>query len=348
MKNKYLILGGGHQGLAMAAHLSLNDEYVSLWNRSEENIAEILKTHEIKCHGILEDTAVIQKVSTCIDEVLEKVIMVTTPSSAHKDIAHLLAKRVTEDNIIILNPGRTFGAIEFVKELKAAGCRSIPKIAETQTIVYTCRRFDENSAIIYAKKREVLISALQSNELDEIMSVIPECLKSNFKRADNMLETSLNNVGMILHCAPVLMNIGWIENTGSQFKYYREGISRSITRFISKIDKERIEVGKALGIRLESVQEWIGRTYNVKGENLYDCIQNNGYYSDIDAPETLKHRYIEEDVPCGLVPLENVAEYYGVKTPYISLTIDLACAVMEKNYRETGRKITKEDLYMIQ
>lgn len=81
MKKQYLIIGGGHQGLAMAAHLSLSGEYVNLWNRSEANIAEIIKKKQIYCGGVLEGTAVLEHVSTKIGEVYEKTIFVTVPAN---------------------------------------------------------------------------------------------------------------------------------------------------------------------------------------------------------------------------------------------------------------------------
>lgn len=145
MGHNVLICGGGHQGLSMAAHLALCGNEVSLWNRTEKHIAEILKSNKIVCSGVVSGEAHIKKASCKIDEVISDVIMVTTPSSAHKDIARVLAPFVTKDTVIVLNPGRTFGAIEFAETLKNCGVVELPHIAETQTIVYTCRRSDKNS-----------------------------------------------------------------------------------------------------------------------------------------------------------------------------------------------------------
>ena len=337
MSDPIMIIGGGHQGLAMAAHLSLNGIKCYLWNRTESNIREIIETGEISCEGVVQGVAHIEHASTDIAENLQKVIMVTTPSSAHKDIAKLLAPYVDESYTIVLNPGRTFGALEFAKVLKQNGCCSLPKIAETQTIVYTCRREKSNAVAIYAMKKDVLISTVDKSNLAKILDKIPECMKQYLKPTDSFIETSLGNVGMVLHCAPVLMNIGWIENDKVDFKYYYEGISSSIARFLEKIDAERVAVSKAMGNEVETLVEWLKRTYGTTGDSLFECLQNNKYYANIDAPLSIHHRYLDEDVPNGLVPVESAGKVFNIETPNISLVIDLANAVMECDYREIGR-----------
>ena len=116
---KVFVCGAGHQGLSMAAHLTLCGLEVSLWNRTEKNIKEVIETGVIHCSGIVNGDAHISKVSTDVANVVSDFIMVTTPSSAHRDIARQLAPYVHKDMIVVLNPGRTFGAIDFAEELKS-------------------------------------------------------------------------------------------------------------------------------------------------------------------------------------------------------------------------------------
>lgn len=336
------VCGGGHQGLSMAAHLALNNVNVTMWNRSANHIREIMDTREIFCKGIVEGTAKIKNASTVMKEVVSDFVMITTPSSAHKDIARELAPFVHKDMIVILNPGRTFGAIEFVKTLVECGVKELPHIAETQTIVYTCRRGPKNNTNILALKQGVKIAAIKGSDICHIMNRMPDCLKPYFVISNSILETSLTNVGMVLHCAPVMMNIGWIETSKVDFKYYYDGISPSVAGFLEKIDSERQAVAGAVGCPIESVADWLRRTYKCEGSNLFECIQNNDSYREIDAPPTIQCRYIFEDVPNGLVPIETLGNELGVKTPNISIIIDLASSVMNKDFRENGRAFSLE------
>ncbi len=337
MAEKLLIMGAGHQGLAMAAHLSANGVECSLWNRTESHIKEIKESGVIRCSGLLEGSIKILEVSEDLVKVLQKVIMVAAPSSAHRDIARLLAKYVDSSYVIILNPGRTFGALEFVKTLAQNGCRSLPLVAETQTILYTCRRDTCSSVRLYALKDGIKIAALNPADTKKVIACLPKCIRSRFLPAASYIETSIGNVGMVLHCAPVLMNIGWIENKKVGFEYYYDGISPSIAEVLESLDEERQRVGEKMGFKIESLSHWLIRTYSAYGNNLFEQLQNNPYYRGIDAPLTIHHRYIEEDVPNGLVPLESAGKYWGVHTPIASTIIDFANIVMKTDYRRTGR-----------
>ena len=338
------VCGAGHQGFSMAAHLTLNGVEVKLWNRTQKNIQEVLDSGVIHCSGIVNGDARISKASTNMADVVADFVMVTTPSSAHKDIAKELAQFVTPDMIVVLNPGRTFGAIEFAEELKKAGVKKLPHIAETQTIVYTCRKTGANSTSILALKHDVEIAAINGSDINYIMARMPECLKPYFEVVDSVGRTSLSNIGMILHCAPVMMNVGWIETEKVDFKYYYDGISHSVAHLLEKIDAERQAVAKAGGFEVESLKEWLERTYLVSGDSLYECIRNNEAYREIDAPPTINTRYIFEDVPNGLVPVEAMGEELGVPTPNITTIINLACSVMDADYRATGRRFTSSQL----
>ncbi len=328
----------------MAAHLTLNGVEVKLWNRTQRNIQEVIDTGVIHCSGIVNGDAKISMVSTNMADVVTDFVMVTTPSSAHKDIARELAQFVTPDMVIVLNPGRTFGAIEFAEELKKNGVKTLPHIAETQTIVYTCRKSGPNSTSILALKNNVEIAAIRGSDIKYIMDRMPKCLKPYFKIVDSVGRTSLSNVGMVLHCSPVMMNVGWIETEKVDFKYYYDGISTSVARFLEKIDAERQAVARAGGFEIESVKDWLKRTYGVEGADLHECIRNNEAYKEIDAPPTLNTRYIFEDVPNGLVPVEAMGQEFDVPTPNISTIINLACSVMDADYRATGRRFTSSQL----
>lgn len=339
-----LVCGAGHQGLSMAAHLALNGESVFIWNRTQNNIQYISETGVIRCDGVVSGNAKIAKVSSEIGEVISDFVMITTPSDSHKDIAKRIAPYVHRNMAVVLNPGRTLGAVEFAEELKKNGVEYLPHIAETQTIVYTCRKTGTGSTNIIAMKNEVEIAAIRGSDIDYIMERMPDCLRRYFKAVESVGKTSFSNVGMILHCAPVLMNVGWIESEKVDFKYYYDGISKSIAGVLEKMDEERLKVAAALGYKVDSVVLWLKKEYGVSGETLYECIRNNEAYQRIDAPPALNCRYIFEDVPNGLVPIEYLGKCAGVETPVISMFIDLASVTLNEDFREKGRKYSVEVL----
>lgn len=331
------ICGAGHQGLSMAAHLALTGNEVNLWNRTAKHINRIKKTQTIYCDGVIKGSAKIHAVSDEIKDVITGFIMVTAPSTAHRDIAKRIAPYVSEDSIVVLNPGRTFGAVEFAQELKKAKVKKLPHIAETQTIVYTCRKKAEDAVTIFALKDNVKIASLQRNDLDEIVERLPKSIRNHFVKSSSVMETSLSNVGMILHCAPVLMNIGWIESEKVDFKYYYDGISQSVARFLEEMDKERLMVAHNLGYDVLTVKAWLQETYGSHGCDLYETLRNTLPYREVDAPHTLNTRYLFEDIPNGLVPVEYLGNQMRIKLPHITTVIDLASQILKQDFRQCGR-----------
>lgn len=338
---KVTVIGAGNSGLAMAAHLSSEGNQVTLWNRTRKTIELLMKTNIIRSEGVVIGNIPIYLITDDIGLALKEpdIVLITTPASSHKDLAELIAKNIKRSTIIVLNPGRTLGAVEFRNIYEKYNSEFSQVIAETQTIIYACRKTEEDAVNIITFKDSVLISSLESSLEKSIIEYMPDCLKEFFVQADSMIQTSIGNVGMILHCAPLLLNTGWTESEHNLYKYYYDGITHSVASFIEKIDKERVEVSKVLGFKVESTQEWLVRTYHVNGDSLFECIQNNESYRTIDAPTSLKHRYIYEDVPCGLVPLEAIGLKLGLDMTHTTLVIDLASRLVDVDFRKTGRNL---------
>lgn len=336
-------MGAGHQGMAMSAHLALNGESVRVWNRTLENVDEIKKKCIIESFGQVQGIAKIEAVSDTIEDVITDTILVATPSTAHKSIAKILADVLLPNTVIYLNPGRTFGAIDFYKTLLECGCKNLPCIVETQSIIYTCRKIAATQVYIYTLKKDIKMAyVMGSDEL--VTSRLPRCVRERFVLCDSVLETSLSNIGMILHCAPVLFNIGWIESPEYEFKYYYDGISKSVGDILEKLDVERVNVAKALGVQVETLKQWFESAYGVQGESILECIKKNDCYRNIDAPRSIEHRYLDEDVPNGLVPVEYLGKSMNIDVKLTTLIIDLANQVRGKDYRELGRKIGTDEL----
>ena len=335
------VIGAGNSGLAMAAHLSQAGHRVSLWNRSRSTITKLMETHLIHCEGVIHGANPVDQVTDNIREALEHtdIVLITTPANSHKELAALIAGNITRETLIVLNPGRTFGALEFQEVYRKYNAILPQTIAETQTIIYTCRKTAEDAVNIITFKDNVLIASVNAEENQNLIQRLPECLQPYFTLAASMIQTSIGNVGMVLHCAPLLLNTGWTESKNSSYKYYYDGITPSVAALLEHVDEERVQVSEALGLKVETTREWLMRTYHVTGRDLYECIQQNAAYKTIEAPESLKHRYIFEDVPCGLVPLESVGLKLGVSMAYTSLIIDLAGKLLEVDFRKEGRNL---------
>lgn len=337
---RFAVIGCGHGGQAMAAYLGLKGFEVRVYNKSPERVEPITYRGGIELDGEVRGFAPVALASTDIGTVLEgaDVIMVAVPASAHLDIARLCAPHLVEGQIILLNPGRTGGALEFRHALREAGVNADVVVAEAQTFIFASRSMGPAQSRIYRIKNVVPVAALPSTRTARALEPLREAFPQ-FVAARNVLKTSLDNMGAIFHPALTILNAGRIESSQGNFDYYHEGITPSVARILEAMDNERVTVAGALGVRALTAREWLESAYGAGGSSLYEAVLNNEGYKGIKAPPNLAHRYLFEDVPCSLVPISSLGRMLGVPTPTIDHIIHLACLVHNADYWSQGRTV---------
>ncbi len=343
--NKYTVLGAGHGGKAMAAHLALMGAEVALWNRTFEHIAIIKKRGGIELespegnqHGFGKLSLVTADISEAIAHA--QVIMVVLPSSAHADIAKASAPYLRNGQILLLHPGRTLGAIEFMKVIRANGCSADVTVAEAETFIYASRADGPAQARIFRIKEAVPLAALPATRNEIVLDAIQPAYPQYIDGID-VLHTGLNNMGAIFHPALTLLNAGWIEHTHGDYQFYIDGVTPSVARILEVLDRERVTVASAVGIRARTSLEWLKLAYDTSGEDLHEAIHNQPGYYGIKAPPTLNHRYIFEDVPMSLVPMASLGMRYGVGVRGMESIIRLGGFIHRTDYWRRGRTVEK-------
>ena len=342
---KYTVIGAGHGGKAMAAHLALMGADVALWNRTFEHIAVVKKRGGIELespeggpHGF----GKIKLVTSDLGEAIHhaQVIMVVLPSSAHADIAKAAAPYLKDGQIVILHPGRTLGALEFAKVIRDNSCTADVTVAEAETFIYASRADGPAQARIFRIKEAVPLAALPSSRNELVLEAIHHAYPQFIDGVD-VLHTGLNNMGAIFHPALTLLNMGWIESTHGDYQFYIDGVTPSVARVLEVLDRERVTVASAVGIRARTSLEWLKLAYDTVGEDLHEAIHNQPGYYGIKAPPTLNHRYIFEDVPMSLVPIASLGMRYGVSVRGMDSIIRLGSIIHRTDYWRRGRTVER-------
>jgi len=342
---KYTVIGAGHGGKAMAAHLALMGFPTTLYNRTPEHVAIIKQRGGIDLesyHGGPRGFGRLELVTSDIAQALAKadVIMVVVPSSAHADVAKVCAPYLRNGQIVVLHPGRTCGAIEFVKVLRDNSCLADVTVAEAETLIYASRSDGPAQARIFRIKEAVPLAALPAKRTAQVLEVLASAYPE-FIDGVNVLHTGLNNMGAVFHPVLTLLNAGRIESTHGEFQFYIDGATPSVARVLEAVDRERVTVAAALGIRGRTAMEWLKLAYDTNGTNLHEAIQNQTGYYGINAPATLHHRYLFEDIPMSLVPIAALGQRYGVSVRAMDAIIRLACIVHQTDYWRRGRTLDK-------
>jgi len=341
---RYAVVGAGNGGKAMAAYLALLDIQVTLYNRTGARVEIIRLRGGIDLENATEPHGFgkLYKVTDNMEEALREaeIIMVVVPSTAHADIAKLAAPYLRDDHIVILHPGRTGGALEFRHTLEQENCLTNPIIAEAETFIFASRSEGPSQAKIFRVKEAVPLAAMPATRTAEVLEAIRPVFPQ-FIDGKNVLQTGLNNMGAIFHPALALLNAGWIEATSGDFQFYVDGVTPSVAKVLEVLDRERVTVAAAMGLKARNALEWLELAYNATGENLHEAMHNQPGYYGIKAPGTLSHRYITEEIPMSLVPISSFASTYGVSVNGINSIINLACFIHGTDYRRKGRTVEK-------
>ncbi len=340
---KFAVLGAGHGGTAMAGHLSLMGFDVSLYNRGEQRLIAIRSAGGVDIQSEVLETlprgfANIDVVTTDPAEAIagRKVLMVVVPATAHRFIAEQIAPHLVDGQLIVLNPGRTGGALEVLKTIRDSGCRADIVVAEAQTFLYASRSMNPAQTKIFRIKNSIPVAALPAYRTPEVVKALRVAFPQ-FVPGDNVMKTSLDNIGAIFHPAVTVLNAARIESTNGDFDYYTEGITPAVAMILESMDRERVAVAGALGFRAMTAREWLYIAYDAAGRTLHEAMRANRGYDGIKAPKTVFHRYISEDIPMSLVPISSLGQLVDVPTPSIDSIILLGSVLHGVDYRAQGR-----------
>lgn len=341
MIDSIAVIGSGNGGTAIAAYLTSRGAKVRLSDPFPQYLDGLLNNRKIELvHNDITQEITIDVVTADISKAISgaKLIMVVTPSFTHKIIAKAVAPFLEDGQVVILNPGRTGGAVEFLEVIKRSGCKKHVIIGEASTLIYSCRRVSPTRVEIYGVKKEVLLGTIPANKTSVALEIINKYYPQ-FIAGENCFETSLSNIGALFHPTPMLLNIGRIESDKNGFCYYTDGISPAVAKLIKAIDNERLAVANAYGVKILSVEKWMMASYPTHGKDLYTLLQNTDAYKPIKAPTTIQVRYFLEDVPMSLVPISELGKAANVKTVNIDSVIQLSNAIFNKDFRKEGRNL---------
>lgn len=325
----------------MAGHLAILGFEVRLYNRSPERLAAVEAMGGIAVEGEVEGFGPVAVATVDLAKAVRgaHVLMVVVPATGHRDIAEAVAPHLSDGQVIVLNPGRTFGALEFRQVLAARKVTADVIIAEAQTLVYASRATNPGQVRIFRIKNAIPVASIRAYRIPEVLRLLRTAYPQ-FVPGDNVFKTSFDNIGAVFHPALTVLNAGWIEDD-SEFQFYIQGCTPSVARVLERLDAERVAVAGALGIRAMTARQWLYFAYEAGGRNLHEAMHANPGYRGIMAPITLHMRYLTEDVPMSLVPMASLGEMLGIPTPAIKAVIGLAGSLLDTDFWQEGRTVER-------
>ncbi|NLW49242.1 MAG: opine dehydrogenase [Candidatus Brocadiaceae bacterium] len=336
------VLGSGNGGCAVAFDCASHGHDVRLFDFEEfpDSVAAVAAAGGVSAEGELNGFAPVTYAGHDVEAALDgaDVILAVGPAYSIRHFAAACRPHLREGQMVVVCPGSSGGAVEFksVAGLSLGDRRIV--IAETHTLPYAVRMGEPGRIRIFLKlKAAVLVAAAPAVDTPAVIEALGDvypCLEP----ARNVLQTSLQNANPVIHPAVTLLNAALIERTGGDFRFYEDGVTPAVGRVIEALDRERIAIGKRLGVEVLPDPE-LGVRQGYMTEATYDA----GYseapgFLGIMAQSRLDHRYLNEDVGYGLVFMADLARQVRVPTPCMDAVIRLASAAMGRDYAGEAKR----------
>jgi len=338
--NAAAVLGGGAGARAVAADLAMHGCRVRMWDlpRFFDGLRQLQEKPVLNVRGAIEGEAVLDLVTDDIALACEdaRVIFVVTQAVGHREIAQLLCPVIRSDQTIVVNPGSTGGALEFARVFRDAAA-PLPTIAETATLTHTCRVTDPCSVLVRMRVGLVNIAVLPAHQTQAVTNMLKPLLPG-LSAAANVLETMLSNGNPVIHPAVMLLNVATVERANGDWEFYEDGIRPSVARVIEAVDRERLALGEAFGLKLLPEPEMSRRQGYSEHADYLRAYRDGPGFQGLGGPATMTHRYLTEDVACGLVTFLQLGELCGLHMPVSRAVTQLASAILQHDFMAESRR----------
>ncbi len=341
------VLGAGAGGTATAFDCAQHGHEVRLFDFADfpDNIAAVAAQGGIRAEGDLEGFAGVEYAGHDIDRTLAdtELIYVVGPAYSTEPFGALVSGKLTPGQTVVVTPSSCGGALAFKKAAGLEVGDDAIRVAETSTLHYAVRLTEPGRVRVFLKlKAGNLLAALPGRHTEDILDLISD-VYPGMEPARSVMQTSLQNANPIIHPAVTLANAARIEGTGGDFLFYEEGVSDSTGRLIEALDRERIAIGRAMGLEILPDPVMGMRQGYMLADDYGDAYRTAPGFLGIGAQPGLDHRYLNEDVGYGLVFMSRLARQVGVEVPTIDAIVQVTSVLMARDYAGEAKR-TPESL----
>lgn len=354
--NKITVIGAGNGGVTAAYHFSKLGYNVCLYDQAQFalQIDAIRESGGIKALETMDDVPLILNgyqaidlVTTSIETALEysDMLVMIVPSFAQEILFDLMLPYLRSQHILFSLPGNYASLVLNQKRIDLGYDHIKMTFVDAMTIPWACRLGDPGTVAIMGIKEFIYAAVMPKTKEKDIIERVNQFFPIEIKSLSNVIEAGLENINFGGHPLITTLNMGLLENFSGQFNYYCDCVSPSTDKVSGKMEEERLNVGRHLGIQLRPELEMMNALYNTQAESVYEFNKTSTTHGKIhSAPDSAKSRYITEDVPNILVPVYEFSKLVGIEVPIIESCIRIASAYNETDYFNEGRTLKKMGL----
>ena len=336
MVKNITVIGAGSTGHAASAYLTEKGFDVTLCDneRFKEELDAIKKFGGVMLRGhagrgIYKLTNVTHDFQVAVESA--ELIFVCVPAARHEEIARVIAPYVKEGQSILILPGN-LGSFVFKKIFEENYVSEKVILAEMEGNLCPCRLTAPAEVTVGLPIRAKKVAALPGNMTEKFIKRNEGVL--DFVANKNVFEGALLSDNYVLHIGTTLLASSTIDKMGKEFVLFQHGLTEYAVHCVEAIRQERIQLLAAFGLKeRDSATDFFKELIDWKNHPEYSVFRT------LEGPDSLKHRYIEEDtVACASLAL-SCAKRLGIEMPVLKSVVTLASAVNETDYYKEGRSL---------
>lgn len=335
------VVGGGHGCYAAAADLAEQGHRVRFWRRDADAFAPVLDRQAITLkdfHGRREVGVGLATTDLAAAVDGAELIVSPLPAPAQAGVAEALAPHLGDGQVVFIPPG-TFGSYAMTRIVREAGSGADVAFAESGTLPYLARKHAADEIAITTRATRLPTGVFPASHTAAAGAVLARAFPAIERLAD-ALDGALMNAGPIIHPPLIVMNAGPLQHF-EHWDIHNEGTQPAVRATTDALDAERIAVRTALGYAGPHFPladhydparpEWM------YGNAAHERLTESGDWREHIDLRT--HRYMREDVACGLAFLVSVADWAGVPCPVARGLLAVCSAILGEDLRATGRTL---------
>src|SRR4051812_28031036 len=252
------VVGSGNGGLATAFDFAFHGHEVRLFDTVHfpDHVAEVDSAGGIHAAGVIEGFAEIAYAGHDAGQAMDgaELIVIVGPAYSTEHQTREVAPHLQPGQAVLLDPASCAAALTFKRTAGRALDDETITVGETSTLPYAVRISAPGRVNVFHKLTGgIYVAGLPRSGTQRLLSMIEDVYPGT-SPADGVWQTTLQNGNPVIHPAVTLLNAGRIDG-GDDFLFYEEGVTDAVGRAIEAVDKERLAIASALGVKVHSEPE---------------------------------------------------------------------------------------------
>lgn len=269
------------------------------------------------------------------------VVMVFILTQYLEQLAERIARHLEKDQLVILVPGY-MGSVHFRRH-------SVEQVllAEGESNANDARIHEPGCVKILFKNVRNCLSYLPASARERGQAIASQIFETYRDTRENIVASALHNPNLLVHTVGMyamkpMMDYCAKHHPDEVPAMYRDALGTDFAwAILDLLDKERMDILEAYGC--ERIPYLDACKFRNEVDLSKDSRQVFEDYKVITpgGPSSFEHRYVTEDVPGGLVLMSSLGKAMGVATPTCDHVIQVAAAILERDFYAEGLTLKK-------